>query len=244
MNAPNWIKNLYIPRLLAETILIFASVYLALLLEADRNRDFEREVLIGELGVLLNELKSDSIKISSLVNQQVPSEEWEMDYFLRDLIRSDSIAIAKILGPNPPFGIISDKNTLVCWEDEWLRISSTHNSVISEFRFPILEEENFAEIEKYKAMKEDFIVPNTYLKTRWEDALEYHMTEYSYLLDSANFDREFEKKPLFQNLLMISIRDKKKLIPKAYYFLEYSHRIRKALEDEIEIQSNAMGGIF
>ena len=45
----NYIKSLKVPRLIIEAVLIFTSVYFALVLEADRSKDFEREMVILEL---------------------------------------------------------------------------------------------------------------------------------------------------------------------------------------------------
>lgn len=59
MKVWNWIKSLKVPRLIIEALLIFASVYFALILEADRSIDFEREGLKNQLIKLKNEVKHD-----------------------------------------------------------------------------------------------------------------------------------------------------------------------------------------
>jgi hypothetical protein len=60
MKFKEWIKNLKMPRLIIEALFIFGSVYMALILEADRSRDFEREIVIGELRSILETNKKDS----------------------------------------------------------------------------------------------------------------------------------------------------------------------------------------
>lgn len=61
MNLKERIKSLRIPRLLIEAVLVFGSVYFALVLEADRTKDYEREKFIIELDQLRREMIADSV---------------------------------------------------------------------------------------------------------------------------------------------------------------------------------------
>jgi hypothetical protein len=87
-----WIKSLKVPRLIIEAILIFASVYFALILEADRSKDFEREVLILELKSLNKRIQSDLVWMNDkIVTDQLNFLSYHdtLDKYL------DSIAIQK-----------------------------------------------------------------------------------------------------------------------------------------------------
>ena len=99
MKIKESIKQLKLPKLLIEAILIFSSVYAAFLLEDKRSKRFERELLQQKLSTHLKVMQLDSItfqtrllgNISSTVNEGLKASISHHDIAI-DLLetRSDS----------------------------------------------------------------------------------------------------------------------------------------------------------
>ncbi|QNL23003.1 hypothetical protein HZR84_13980 [Hyphobacterium sp. CCMP332] len=245
MKFKAWIINLKAPRLIIEAVLIFGSVYFALILEADRSRDFEREILIGKLEKLEREIRYDSLKYSDML-----SDGKENGIILQPDIDRDSIS-ARLLKLKP----LHWSDTLVSlykndlpysmWTESWMKESLTFNSILENHDYLILNEGTYSELEFYfryrNALNEDnnqdvkiFYALEGYLEDKFPRPEFRSVTEW----------KEIVKTTFFQNCIMARLeikRDKRSL---STYLLSTLESKKAIIKNEIEAQKDAMEGIF
>lgn len=95
MKIKAWIKKFRTPRLIVEAILVFSSVYMALVLEANRSRDFELQNTKKSLGIIQEKLRLERDHIHSYYLDS--KGVFQTEIFKRDSIVYNSLLQNKII---------------------------------------------------------------------------------------------------------------------------------------------------
>ncbi|MEM6644186.1 MAG: hypothetical protein AAF616_14490, partial [Bacteroidota bacterium] len=251
MNFLRKLKSLKIPRLLFEAILIFSSIYLALILEADRSEDFERKKLIGNLESILIFIQNDSLKFRDMV---FDFNDWNVD--LNKSLKADSLSIVKLLYGNKTDvdSVIMSftsgyllSNWVKSWTTEPVLFSSTfenysdlfYTNMVSTSQYlrhrKSINDANDLSIDLHNDVR-DFIQSRSVLNTLDWVAL--------------NINQREELRKTFRNQYVINLmQDHYKNIYyiirliQEYYFVELSNAKNEIIK-EIEYQKEASKGLF
>ena len=241
MKIQQWIKNLKVPRLIIEAVLIFGSVYFALILEADRNRDFEREVVIGELESILEMNKQDSIDLmlyfgegfqdfnsiyardSIIFNRLKKNEKLDLE-FRRDIK-------AGFWGNMP--------------SSELFKFDQIQNTILSEHRFLI---QNRDLIDKMNEINFWMVWLKNFNEAHSKGIMEIKQTFKSKMRFEENVDDPnvdvVTTSELYFNTMSDILKYRKTKLEGSKKVLKFYSKLNELLLEEIEAQKQAIVGIF
>lgn len=237
-----WIKNLKVPRLVLEALLVFGSVYFALLLEADRSMDFEREMMIGRMNKMIKIIDKDS---SYITNQFLSKKSLVYQNFYVDSLISDMM----LKDVDLPDSLLDRLHRAHFGRTEILRTWDVNSQILNfenDFGQLIISEDLLQNLNDYIYFKNSNKYGHNRANEMGDKLMEYMYLE-GYPFNKANSEKaksEFNNSIVFSNYLndIVSFREFRRTL--ANLILRDIKIVKVELRNEIQAQEEAMRGIF
>ena len=230
-------------KLIVEAILIFGSVYGAFLLEAKRNIAFERDLLIGKLEKLIEDIDSDSIKLIGTYKELGDSiytvnlyEQFKFDSIGLSLLEAqnsnmyDSIWLMFWIGD---FFTHYDEGS---WIESWDEEFSIYRQVLNSSNF--FSNQNFySTLKKYSWRRE--LLYNKWIEKHIRTAVINNYLEEKYnifILPSKEVRKQIINEPIFQNTLWHETWGTQHIIEESKNILLLIPDVKTAIKEEIKAQ--------
>lgn len=227
-------KATFLVRYLFEGVMIFSSVFGAFVLEDRRSKNFERELLLGKLEVLNEELILDSIKFHDMY--EVLDESWQDRVDLNQMLKEDSILMAHYLqGSNLTDQEIFWRFFNRAWAKEWTIESPIYESIIEDYSYLIQNEITLSDLSYYYRLRRSFIDRNDFIRANEESLLEYFSDKLVYLppLVNPNDYSTIVNSAKFKNAAMTTRFEHLNMSFEVKELVEVNSQARQALVIEI-----------
>ena len=235
-------KRNTILKIIIEAVLIFGSVYGAFLLEARRSINFERNVLIGKLEKLIEDVDSDSIKLVGTF-QDISDSIFNVNLY--EEYKNDSIAVLLIDYQKPDmydsiWSMFINADIFVSYdEDVWIESWDNEYSIYRQ----VMNSSNlfvsprfYDEIKKYRWRRELLFNEWTKKLDRNTNLDAYLKVKYNFLTFTEKANEQIIDEPMFQNSLLAELIQNEHLIQQSQSVLGLIPDIKTTIKEEIKAQ--------
>lgn len=226
-----------------EAVLIFLSIFGAFLLEERRSNNFERKLLIGQLEVLLEDLRIDSLKFHDMY-EDIDSEEFFGNLNLYEDIVFDSMAIKLILLKNHSrvYGMFENDSLFNYWVEPWTLETPSYESIISNYQWLVIGNCFVSSMESYFRFRRSITSNNgksIELRSQMISELSQKYQLYDPFISESDMKSIIES-PTFKNSLIQDYELKKELLFSAKYINQLYSGTKSCVEEELERQYKAL----